>query len=248
MRSSGGREPAFPNAHAAVTERRTAQEDRMDEKAKKRPRAGVYARVSSGSATSGQTTANQIPILFGLCEQRGYEPVLYNEVASAVSKRPVLERLMDDARKGKIDVVVVFAIDRLGRSLQGNLDLILELDRLGVQVRSYTESWLSMDSPVRSLLICVFSWISMQERLRIGERCRAGLDRARARGVKLGRPPVQVDTAKLVALHEQGLSVRKIGKALGIGGSTVCRLLAAHRTLATASADCAGIPGAKEAA
>jgi DNA invertase Pin-like site-specific DNA recombinase len=217
----------------------------MDEKGKKRPRAGVYARVSGGP---GQTTANQIPILLRLCEQRGYDAVLYNETASAVSKRPVLDRLMDDARKGKLDVVVVFAIDRVGRSLRGNVDLILELDRLGVEVISHTESWLSMNSPVRSLLICVFSWIAEQERIRIGERCRAGLDRARARGVKLGRPPVQVDTARLIALHEQGMSVRKIGKALGIGGSTVCRLLAAHRTLATASVDRANNTSSKEAA
>jgi DNA invertase Pin-like site-specific DNA recombinase len=205
----------------------------MDEKGKKRPRAGVYVRVSS--ATSGQTTANQIPILLGLCEQRGYDAVLYNETASAVSKRPVLDRLMRDAHQGKLDVVVVFALDRLGRSLKGNLDLLLDLDRAGVRVVSYSEPWLAMDGPIRTLLISIFSWIAEQERIRIGERCRAGLDRARARGVKLGRPPVQVDTARLIALHEQGMSVRKIGKALGIGGSTVCRLLAAHRTLTTAS-------------
>lgn len=217
----------------------------MDEQGKKRLRAAVYVRVS----TAEQTTANQVPLLLALCEQRGYELVgLFNETGSAVSKRPVLDRLMDDARKGKIDVVVVFAIDRLGRSLKGNLDMLLELDRLGVRCVSYAEGWLDTGGPVRSLLISIFSWIAEQERIRIGERCRAGLDRARARGIKLGRPAVQVDTTKLIALHEQGLSTRKIGRALGIGASTACRLLAAHRTLSVASNGRANIARSKEAA
>lgn len=213
----------------------------------KKPKAAVYVRVSS--ATSGQTTANQIPLLLGLCEQRGYDLAgLYNETASAISKRPVLDRLMDDCRKGKLAAVIVFAIDRLGRSLQGNLDLVLELDRLGVRLVSYTESWLDMTGPVRSLLVCTFSWVAQQERLRISERCRAGLDRARARGIKLGRPAIKVDTAKLIALHQQGLSVRQVAKALGIGASTAHRLIGAHLALASASAGCPGIPAPQVAA
>ena len=214
---------------------------------KKRPRAAVYARVSS--ATSGQTTANQIPLLMALLEQRGYELAgLYNETASAVSKRPVLDRLMADAHHGKFDFVVVFAIDRLGRSLKGNLDLLLDLDRCGVRVISYSEPWLAMDGPVRSLLVSIFSWVAEQERVRIGERCRAGLDRARARGVRLGRPPAKVDTARMIALHTEGRSVRKIAKALGIGASTAHRLLHAHLMLVTASDTCSGNPLSQEAA
>lgn len=219
----------------------------MDDKGKKRPRAAVYARVSS--ATSGQTTANQIPLLLALIEQRGYELAgVYNETASAVSRRPMLDRLMRDAHQGRFDLVVVFAIDRLGRSLKGNLDLLLDLDRCGVRVVSYTESWLDMGGPVRMLLVSVFSWIAEQERVRIGERCRAGLDRARARGVRLGRPPAKVDTERLIALHGQGMSVRKIARALGIGASTAHRLLHAHLTLATASGGCSANPLASEAA
>jgi DNA invertase Pin-like site-specific DNA recombinase len=224
-----------------------AQGGTMDNQGKKAPRAAVYARVSS--ATSGQSTANQIPLLLGLVEQRGYELAgAYAETASAVSKRPVLDRLMKDAHHGKFDLVIVFAIDRLGRSLKGNLDLVLDLDRCGVRIVSYSEPWLAMDGPVRSLLISIFSWVAEQERVRIGERCRAGLDRARARGIKLGRPAAKVDLAKLTSLHDQGLSVRKIGRALGIGASTAHRLIAAHTTLATASAACSGIPAEQGAA
>jgi DNA invertase Pin-like site-specific DNA recombinase len=96
--------------------------------------------------------------------------------------------MLKDARRGKFQVLVVWALDRFGRSMVGNLRDVLELDRLGVQVVSVRESWLDTGSPVRTLLIAIFSWVAEQERSRLIERTKAGVAAARRRGARLGRP------------------------------------------------------------
>src|SRR5688500_13161282 len=134
---------------------------------------------------------------------------------SAAKHRPGLDRMMKLAHTGKCQVVVCWALDRLGRSVVGNLQSVLELDRLGVQVVSMREPWLTMDGPVRSLLIAVFSWVAEQERARIRERTQAGLDRARRSGKKLGRPGAEIDADKALLLRRRGLSLRAIATKLG---------------------------------
>ena len=111
----------------------------------------------------------------------------------------------------------------------GNLQAVLELDRIGVQVVSVREPWLDTGGPVRSLLIAIFSWVAEQERLRLIERTKAGLDRARRQGKRLGRPNVQVDLERARALRAEGKSLRQTATTLGIGTTTL------HRLLATAS-------------
>src|SRR5467141_1966984 len=92
----------------------------------------------------------------------------------------------------------------LGRSMVGNLQAVLELDRIGVQIVSVREPWLDTSGPVRSLLIAIFSWVAEQERSRLIERTRAGLDRARREGKRIGRPRVRVDLTKALALKGEG--------------------------------------------
>lgn len=144
-----------------------------------------------------------------------------------MKKRPEYERMMKAAGRGAFDVLIVWAIDRFGRSMVGNLTDVLELDRLGVQVVSVRESWLDTGSPVRNLLIAIFSWVAEQERTRLVERTKAGLVNARRRGARLGRPPARLDRDHLLELQEKGWSVRKIAKSLGVGPSTVQRRLVA---------------------
>lgn len=100
-----------------------------------------------------------------------------------------------------------------------------------MQVISVREPWLDTSGPLRSLLIAIFSWCAEQERLRLIERTRAGLDRARRQGKRNGRPPVEFDVEQARALRAQGMSVRAVATALGVGVATV------HRGLQAAPAD-----------
>jgi DNA invertase Pin-like site-specific DNA recombinase len=180
-------------------------------------RAALYLRVS----TDKQSTANQRPEVEQLVRARGFEVVhAYEEQASAAKHRPKYEAMLKDARRGKFQVLVVWALDRFGRSMVGNLQDVLELDRIGVQVVSVRETWLDTGSPVRTLLIAIFSWVAEQERARLIERTKAGVAAARRRGARLGRPPARVDRDRLHELRAQGWSVRKIAKTLGVGSST----------------------------
>jgi DNA invertase Pin-like site-specific DNA recombinase len=108
----------------------------------------------------------------------------------------------------------------------GNMAAILQLDRLGVEVVSVQEPWLDMGGPVRQLLIAIFSWVAEQERTRLGERTRAGLERARAEGKRLGRPPAMIDMKKAREMIAGGSSLRGAAKELGVGVATLSRALA----------------------
>jgi putative DNA-invertase from lambdoid prophage Rac len=151
------------------------------------PRAAIYLRVSK--ANGSQTVENQRPEVEQIARARGLAIVhVYEEQASAVKHRPQYERMMRDAKKGSFNTLVVWALDRFGRSMTGNLTDVLELDRVGVTVVSVRESWLDTGSPVRSLLIAIFSWVAEQERARLIERTKAGLEQARRRGPRSAAP------------------------------------------------------------
>ena len=189
--------------------------------------AAVYHRVS----TAGQSPANQGPECARLARARGLSIVrVYNEWGSAGGRRPVFDDMLDDARRGEFRVLIVWALDRFGRSMVGNVRLLLELDRLGVTVISVREPWLDTGGPVRDLLVSIFSWVAEQERTRLGERTRAGLERARARGAALGRPRRVItpdELARARALQEIGSSLRFIAQRLRVPRATIARALAA---------------------
>lgn len=185
-------------------------------------RAALYLRVS----TDGQTEENQAPELRQLAERRGWVAVEYREVGSATKARPVLDRLMADARAGRLGAVVVWALDRLDRSHVGGMLRVAELDRLGVAVVSVREGWLDTAGPARSLLVSVFAWVAEQERARLIERTRAGLDRARREGKRLGRPRASpLALAAAAAKVEAGAKVRQAAREVGVGASTLARYL-----------------------
>ncbi len=115
--------------------------------------------------------------------------MIYKEVESAAKARPVLDQMLADARAGRVRAILVWALDRLHRSMVGAISTILECDRLGVPVISLREPWLDTSGPVRPLLVAIFGWVAEQERARLIERTKAGLERARRQGKRLGRPP-----------------------------------------------------------
>jgi len=195
-------------------------------------RAAIYLRVS----TDRQSTENQKPEVEQLAKARGFEVVTaYEEQASAAKARPKYEQMLKDAKRGKFDVLIVWALDRFGRSMVGNLQDVLELDRIGVTVVSVRESWLDTGSPVRSLLIAIFSWCAEQERNRLVERTKAGLAAARRRGAKIGRPRARVDRDRARELWASGKTLRQTAQELGVGAGTLHRALAAMAHVLTAA-------------
>jgi DNA invertase Pin-like site-specific DNA recombinase len=194
-------------------------------------RCAVYLRVSS----SAQTTSNQEADVRRLAEARGYEPVIFEETESAAKARPVLEAMLSDVRAGRVHGVGVWAIDRLHRSMVGAINTILELDRLGVPVMSVREGWLDTSGPVRPLLVAIFGWVAEQERARLIERTRAGLERAKRQGKRLGRPatsPVLLHAA--AALVARGEPVAAAARAKGVSRGALRRFLAENPTSASA--------------
>lgn len=181
-------------------------------------RAAIYLRVSKGE----RHTENQRPDVDRVIATRRLELVAeYKEKASAAKERAVFDRMMRDAHQGAFDVLVVWALDRFGRSMVGNLHAVLELDRCGVQVVSVRETWLDTGSAVRPLLIAIFGWVAEQERVTIVARTKAGLERARRDGVRLGRPPRAVDVRRARALLEDGVSLRQVAKRLRVPPMTL---------------------------
>jgi putative DNA-invertase from lambdoid prophage Rac len=203
--------------------------------------AALYLRVS----TDKQSTENQKPEVKLLAKARGYTVVTtYEEHQSAAKHRPMYEQMLKDAKRGRFHVLVVWALDRFGRSMVGNLQDVLELDRIGVTVVSVRESWLDTGSPVRSLLIAIFSWVAEQERARLVDRTKAGLAAARRRGAKIGRPRARVDVDRARQLRGEGKTLRQIATELGVGAATLHRALASEKG---ASLGRARAPGASTA-
>lgn len=185
-------------------------------------RTALYLRVSRNS----QETDNQRPDLVHLACSRGLDIVaIYEETVSAVKQRPSFDKMMLAAHRGEWDCLLVWSLDRFGRSMADNLNAVLDLDRLRVQVLSVREPWLDTRSPIRHLLIAIFSWVAEQERRRIAERTKAGLERARRRGAKIGRPRVNVDVEKAKELKAGGMPIKKVSQQLGIGLTTLRRAL-----------------------
>ena len=119
--------------------------------------------------------------------------------------------------------------------MAGNLDTLLRLDSVGVEVVSAREPWLQMKSPVRDLLIAIFSWVAQAEKQRISDRTKASLSRLKADGKRLGRPPVQVPlTVARDLIEHQGLSVRAAAKKLRCSATTLTRILKAQMARPTA--------------
>ena len=189
-------------------------------------RAAIYVRVS----TDRQTVENQLAELRQLAEARGFEPVVYEEVESAAKARPVLDRLLADVRAGRVRAILVWALDRLHRSMLGAIQTVLELDRLGVPVVSVREPWLDTSGPVRPLLVAIFGWVAEQERARLIERTKAGLERARRSGTKSGKPIGRPPSSPIL-LHaaaervRAGEPARAVARDLGLSDRTVRRFM-----------------------
>jgi DNA invertase Pin-like site-specific DNA recombinase len=185
-------------------------------------RAVIYARTS----TVDQHTENQIYDLEQLARQRGLEiiKVYRDQVSGTRARRPGLDQLLSDARQGKFDVLLVWACDRLARSVSHFLQVLDELGHLNIEFISYREQ-LDTTGPLGRAVVVIISAIAELERSLIVERVRAGLRRAKLEGRRLGRPPLIVDREAVLHDREQGMSISQLAKQHGIAETSVRRLL-----------------------
>jgi DNA invertase Pin-like site-specific DNA recombinase len=188
-------------------------------------RVALYLRVS----TVDQHPETQVLDLRQLAAQRGFEIVQeYTDMISGVkARRPGLDQLLDDSRRGKFDAVMIWAFDRLARSVTHLLQVLDELNRLNIEFISFREN-IDTGGPLGRAFITIIGAIAELERNLIIERVRAGMRRARLEGRRIGRPPLDVDRDALIRDRSRGHSLRQLAKLYGISRASVARVIEGH--------------------
>jgi DNA invertase Pin-like site-specific DNA recombinase len=182
-------------------------------------KCGLYARIS----TNKQDTDNQLVQLREFARALGWQVVVeyVDQITGKHSDRAEFQRMFQDASQRKFDVLLFWALDRLSR--EGALETLQHLNRLtgyGVQWRSLTEQYLDSTGMFRDAVISILAVVAKQERVRLSERTRAGLERARRKGKSLGRPKADVDGDQIRALRLRGLSWGAISRETGLARAT----------------------------
>ena len=188
-------------------------------------RAAIYARVS----TQDQNCEMQVRELREYSVRRGWDVVAeYVDTgwSGAKASRPELDRLMKDAALRRFDAVLVYKLDRFGRSVRNCLDAIAALGAHGVRFLAVSQS-IDTDqaNPTARLLLHILASVAEFERELIRERVCAGVRNAKRKGKQLGRKRVIFDRSKAMEMRQRGASVREIAASLGVGVGTVHRVL-----------------------
>lgn len=187
-------------------------------------RAGLYARVSTSDQ---QTLPMQSRAMRDYAARRGWTIAMQvREVNSGAAKREARERLLEAARRREIDVVLVWRLDRWGRSVTDLLATLQELEHLGVGFVSLTEA-LDLTTPAGRAMASMLAVFAAFEREILQERTRAGLAHARQNGKRLGRPATAAaHAADIQKLYRAGVSKSEIALRLSVGRTSVRRILA----------------------
>lgn len=181
-------------------------------------RCAIYSRVSTGK----QDAENQLIQLRRFAESQGWQVSIEycDEITGSTSDRPQFKAMLSAASRREFDVVLFWALDRLSR--EGPLATLQHLQRLtsyGVKWRSFTEQYIDSCGIFAEAVISIMAKLAKQERIRISERTKSGLEKARRDGKVLGRPRVAA-AAQVQELRAQGKSWNQIAKQLNIGRST----------------------------
>ncbi len=184
----------------------------------------IYARVS----TTDQSTDSQLLDLRRYVSDRGwhiFKEYCDNGISGTKDNRPALNQLMDDAKKRRFGVVLVWRFDRFARSTKHLILALEEFRNLGIDFVSYQEN-IDTSSPLGSAIFTIISAVAQLERDIIAERVKAGLRRARDRGKRLGRPQgTALDIEAASRLRREGMGLRQIAEMLGSSKTTVSRVL-----------------------
>jgi DNA invertase Pin-like site-specific DNA recombinase len=185
-------------------------------------RAAIYLRTS----TCGQHPETQLHDLEAMAQQRGLEVVqrYTDQVSGTRSRRPGLDQMMADARRHRFDVVMVWASDRLARSVRHFLEVLDELNHLGIEFASFREQ-LDTGGPLGRAMVVIIGAIAELERNLIVERVRAGMRRAKLEGRHIGRRPLNVDRAAVLKDRQRGLSLTDVAKAHRISRAFVSKII-----------------------
>ena len=185
-------------------------------------RCALYLRVS----TVDQHPETQVHDLRQLAHQREYRIVreYVDRITGTKARRPGLDELLHDARRGQFDVVMVWACDRLARSVRHFLELLDEFNRLGVEFVSFREQ-LDTGGPLGRAVVVIIGAIAELERNLIVERVRAGMRRARLEGRHIGRKPLVIDRTAVLRERAHGRSLTQIAQTFRISRASVSRLL-----------------------
>ncbi len=185
-------------------------------------RIGVYARVST---LNGQNPETQLLELREYASHRGWQIVgeyVDAGVSGAKSSRPSLNRLMAHAHQRRFDGILVWKLDRFGRSLRHLVTALAELEALGITFISLKDNW-DLSTPSGRLMFQIVGAMAEFERELYRERIRAGMRRRRLEGMPLGRAPIQVDHARLVADRLAGMSLTQVAKKYCVSRASVVR-------------------------
>ena len=186
-------------------------------------RTALYTRVSTQH--KGQETANQLLQLRECCQAQNWSVLQeYEDHESGGT----FQQMLRDAAARKFDILFFWSLDRLTREgTLATLKCLELLESYGVRWRSLTEPWIDSAGPFRDVIISLLASLAKQERVRISERVRAGLTRARQYGTRsgrsIGRPRSVFDRARVLELRRQRFSWRKIAKIIGVSPTTVRR-------------------------
>jgi DNA invertase Pin-like site-specific DNA recombinase len=186
-------------------------------------RCAQYLRVS----TLDQNTETQRLDLLAMSQQRSLtivEEYVDHGISGIRTRRPALDRMMTDAHRGRFDIVLVWACDRLARSTKHFLETLDELNRLGVEFASFREQ-LDTGGALGRAVVVIISAVAELERNLIVERVRAGLRRAKLEGRRIGRAPLEVDRTGLLRDRAHGLNLKTLAKTYGISEASVCRVI-----------------------
>ena len=185
-------------------------------------RAVLYVRVS----TPDQSIEPQLLDLRQMAAARGYEIVreYSDKLSGTKSRRPGLDALLSDAQRHRFDVVMVWAFDRMARSVRHFLEVLDELNHLGIEFVSFRES-IDTSGPLGRAMVVIVGAIAELERNLIVERVKAGMRRAKLDGRQIGRSRLDMNREQIVHDRRAGMSLTQVAKKHGISRASVCRLM-----------------------
>ena len=184
------------------------------------PRVAIYARCS----THHQDIELQLSELRKIAHQRGWVVVQeYKDegLSGSLASRPGLDRMRADARLGQFDIIMVWKLDRIARSLQNLLNLLEEITHLNIGFVSLRDSGIDTSTPSGRLLLHLLGAFSEFERSLIRERISAGVERARSKGVVLGRPRRHIDIRNALILFREGYGLKATARIMGVPVSSL---------------------------
>ena len=187
-------------------------------------KVALYARVSK-SDVEAQDPENQLIRLRKYAQEKGYD--IYEEyvdrASGADASRPALDKMLRDARGNRFSTIAVVRLDRLARSMPNLYALVDELTRNRVKFHCVDQPEVSTDSAMGKIVLAVLGAVAEFERELISDRTKDGLEKARQKGKKIGRRPVEIDFERVTELKAQGWGIKRIAADLGIAPETLRR-------------------------